>query len=41
MPTTRDLEAELDQRLRKAAPQGTSEGSFFVPEDYLKVPVLQ
>ena len=33
--------AELDQRLRNAAPQGTTEGSLFVPEDYLKVPVMQ
>ncbi|MEO8606562.1 MAG: DUF3656 domain-containing protein [Chloroflexota bacterium] len=33
--------AELDQRLQKAAPQGTTEGSLFVPDDYLKVPVMQ
>ena len=32
---------ELDQRLRKIAPEGTTEGSLFVPEDYLSVPVLQ
>jgi putative protease len=32
---------ELDQRLRKIAPQGTTEGSLFVPEDYLKLPVIQ
>ena len=32
--------AELDQRLRKIAPQGTTEGSLFVPEDYLKLPVI-
>jgi putative protease len=32
---------ELDQRLQKIAPQGTTEGSLFVPEDYLKAPVLQ
>ncbi|MEP7290378.1 MAG: DUF3656 domain-containing protein [Chloroflexota bacterium] len=32
---------ELDQRLQKIAPQGTTEGSLFVPEDYLKVPVMQ
>ncbi len=31
----------LDQQLRKIAPQGATEGSFFVPEDYLKVPVIQ
>lgn len=28
---------ELDQRLQKVVPQGTTEGSLFVPEDYLKV----
>ena len=33
--------AELDQRLQKVVPQGTTEGSLFVPEDYLKVPVMQ
>jgi putative protease len=32
---------ELDQRLRKIAPQGTTEGSLFVPKDYLSVPVIQ
>ncbi|HVU13677.1 MAG TPA: U32 family peptidase, partial [Phototrophicaceae bacterium] len=32
--------ADLDARLQKVAPQGTTEGSLFVPEDYLKVPVL-
>lgn len=31
---------ELDQRLRKIAPQGTTEGSLFVPEDYLKLPII-
>ncbi|MEZ4670220.1 MAG: U32 family peptidase [Anaerolineae bacterium] len=31
--------AELDRRLRKISPQGTTEGSLFVPEDYLKLPV--
>lgn len=31
----------LDQQLQKLIPQGTTEGSFFVPEDYLRVPVLQ
>jgi putative protease len=30
----------LDQRLRKAAPQGTTEGSFFIPADYIKMPAL-
>jgi putative protease len=33
--------AELDQRLQKIAPQGTTEGSLFVPDDYLRVPVMQ
>ncbi len=32
--------AALDQRLQKIVPQGTTEGSLFVPEDYLKVPVV-
>lgn len=31
--------AELDQRLRKVIP--TTEGSFFVPDDYLRLPVIQ
>ena len=31
----------LDQRLQKVAPQGTTEGSLFVPDNYLKVPTLQ
>ena len=35
--TTQKLGAEL----RKFAPQGTTEGSLFVPNDYLKLPVLQ
>ena len=30
----------LDERLRKIAPQGTSEGSFFVPLDYIHIPTL-
>jgi putative protease len=30
--------AELDARLHKIAPQGTTEGSLFVPENYLKLP---
>jgi putative protease len=30
--------AELDTRLHKIAPQGTTEGSLFVPENYLKLP---
>lgn len=32
---------ELDQRLYRLAPQGTTEGSLFVPDDYLSVPVMQ
>jgi putative protease len=32
---------ELDGRLQKLVPQGTTEGSFFVPDDYLRVPVMQ
>jgi len=35
--TTQKLLAEL----RKVAPQGTTEGSLFVPNDYLKLPILQ
>lgn len=31
---------ELDGRLQKLIPQGTTEGSFFVPDDYLRVPVI-
>jgi putative protease len=33
--------AELDARLQKIAPEGTTEGSLFVPEDYLNVPVME
>jgi len=32
---------ELAQQLQRAAPQGTTEGSLYVPEDYLTLPVLQ
>jgi putative protease len=35
--TTQNLGAEL----RKFAPQGTTEGSLFVSNDYLKLPILQ
>ena len=31
----------LGDELRKLAPQGTTEGSLFVPNDYLKLPILQ
>ncbi len=33
--------AELGAELRRIAPQGTTEGSLFVPKDYLVLPVLQ
>lgn len=33
--------AQLDERLQKLVPQGTTEGSWFVPDDYLKVPVMR
>jgi putative protease len=33
--------AGLDARLRKLAPEGATEGSLFVPEDYLRLPVIQ
>jgi len=31
----------LANRLRQAAPQGTTEGSLYVPDDYLALPILQ
>lgn len=31
----------LDQRLRELVREGTTQGSLFVPDDYLRVPVLQ
>ncbi len=33
--------AELERRLKHASPQGTTEGSLFVPADYLHFPILQ
>ena len=33
--------AGLASRLRQVAPQGTTEGSLFVPPDYLTLPILQ
>lgn len=33
--------AELDQRLQMIVPEGTTEGSLFVPDDYLKLPIMQ
>ena len=35
--TSQKLAAEL----KKIAPQGTTEGSLFVPKDYLTLPILQ
>jgi U32 family peptidase len=32
---------QLGTELKKFAPQGTTEGSLFVPADYLKLPILQ
>ena len=32
---------QLDIRLQKIAPEGTTEGSLFVPEDYLKLPTME
>jgi putative protease len=32
---------ELTERLRRVTPQGVTEGSLFVPADYLTLPVLQ
>ncbi|NWF79430.1 MAG: U32 family peptidase [Chloroflexi bacterium] len=34
-------EAELARRLQRVAPQGTTEGSLFVPEGYAVIPLLQ
>ncbi|MEO8662999.1 MAG: hypothetical protein ABI693_31360, partial [Bryobacteraceae bacterium] len=32
---------QLARELRRIAPQGTTEGSLFVPEGYLTLPILQ
>jgi putative protease len=32
---------ELIQQLQRLAPQGVTQGSFFIPENYLTLPVLQ
>jgi U32 family peptidase len=32
---------ELTRRLQRSAPQGITEGSFFVPADYEVIPLLQ
>jgi putative protease len=39
--TGRASPRELAAKLRAIAPQGTTEGSLFVPADYLKLPILQ
>ena len=31
----------LAEQLRKAAPQGITQGSLFIPNDYLRVPLMQ
>ena len=33
--------ADLAQDLRRRAPRGTTQGSLYVPSDYLSLPVLQ
>ncbi|KAB8141954.1 U32 family peptidase [Chloroflexia bacterium SDU3-3] len=33
--------AELGQRLRQSTPQGTTQGSLFVPEGYMTIPLMQ
>jgi putative protease len=37
----KNTSADLGQRLNKIAPEGTTEGSLFVPEGYLNVPGMQ
>ncbi len=37
----RTTSKELGAQLRRVSPQGVTEGSLFVPPDYLKLPVLQ
>ncbi len=32
---------ELMQQLQKTTPQGVTQGSYFIPENYLTLPVLQ
>ncbi|MCB0087860.1 MAG: U32 family peptidase, partial [Caldilineaceae bacterium] len=32
--------AELGQRLQRISPQGTTEGSLFVPNNYLEIPLM-
>jgi putative protease len=32
---------ELTRRLQRLAPQGTTEGSLFVPDDYELIPLIQ
>ncbi len=33
--------AQLDEELKRIAPQGTTQGSLFVPSNYLSLPILQ
>jgi U32 family peptidase len=33
--------AELTRQLQRVAPQGTTEGSLFVPGNYLSIPLMQ
>jgi putative protease len=37
----RSSAAQLAQALREIAPEGVTEGSYFVPKDYLTLPILQ
>lgn len=32
---------QLSLELKRIAPEGTTEGSLFVPEDYLRLPILE
>ena len=37
----RKTPAELGEHLRRLSPQGTTEGSLYIPEGYRTLPVLQ
>ncbi len=37
----RSTAAELTRQLQRVAPQGTTEGSLFVPENYMVIPLMQ
>ncbi len=39
--TGKKTHGQLTQELKRAAPQGTTEGSLFVPNSYLTLPILQ